>query len=172
MTFPLSITGRLKVRLSNLTSLQPIIERVVAALSAQTVDMIKVADEVIEFRPQGKGTADKPRPEGNSWMFGGLGPCYLRVRHDQQGVLIDYNLDCRLMFFIVTAISVGSGALIQSSSGPDYDWGWTFACGLWGVMFLSSYISKTIEFRGWLKANLTSDVLPPIKRLRVPTSPD
>ncbi|VWX53940.1 hypothetical protein [Novosphingobium sp. 9U] len=147
-------------------------ERLEAALSAQTVDMIKIAGDSIEFRPQSKDTADKPRPEGNGWMFNGLGACCLHVGHDQQGVLIDYNLDCRVGFFLVTVISVGFGALIQSSSGPDHGWGWAFACGNWVLMFFSSYISKTIEFRRWLKTNLTSHELPPTKRLRVPTNPD
>jgi hypothetical protein len=172
MAFPLSISGRLHVRRSELTPLQPIIERLEAALSAQTVDVIKVAGDIIEFRPQSKGTADKPRPEGNGWMFDGLGPCFLRVRHDQQEAVIDYNLDCRLGFFIVTVLSILIGTLIHSSSRPDHDWGWTFACGLWGVVFFSSYISTAIEFRQWLKTNLTSHELPPTKRLRVPTSPD
>lgn len=172
MAFPVSISGRLQVRRSDLTPLQPIIERLKSALSAQTVDSIKVAGDVIEFRPEGKGNADKPRPEGSGWMFDGLGPCFLRLRHDQQDVIIDYNLDCRLRFFIVTVISVVIGPLIQSSSGPDHDWGWVIACGLWGVLFFSSYISKTIEFRRWLRTNLTSHELPPTKRLRLPTSPD
>lgn len=171
MAFPLSISGRLQIRRSELTPLQPM-ERLEAALSAQTVDMIAVAGDSIEFRPQGKDTADKPRPEGSGWMFNRLGPCCLRVCYDQQGVLIDYNLDCRVGFFLVTVISVGFGALIQSSSGPDHEWGWAFACGFWVVAFFSSYISKTIEFRRWLKTNLTSHELPPTKRLRVPTNTD
>lgn len=105
-------------------------------------------------------------------MFDGLGACSLRVRQDQQDISIDYNLDCRLRFFLVTVLSVGIGLLIQSSSGPDHDWGWALGCGIWGVVFFSSYVSKTIEFRRWLKTNLTSHELPPTKRLRVPTNPD
>lgn len=172
MAFPLSISGRLKVRRSELTTLQPIIERLEAALSAQTVDLIEVAGDVLKFRPQINGFAAKPRPEGNGWMFDGLGACCLHVRHDQQHILIYYNLDCRLRFFLVTALSVGIGVLIQSSSGPDHDWSWVFGCGIWIVAFFSSYVSTKTEFRRWLKTNLTSHEVPPTKRLRVPTNPD
>lgn len=171
MAFPPSISGCLPVKRSELMPVQSVIERIVAALSAQTVDTITITGGDIEFRPQREGTANKPRPEGNGWIFNGLGCCCLHVHHDQQGVSIDYDLDCRLWFFVVTVISIGSGALIQSSSGPDHEWGWTIGCAIWAVMFFSSYISKTIEFRGWLKANLTSDALPPTTRLRAPTAP-
>lgn len=172
MAFPLSISGVLKVRMAAVTPAQPIIERLRAALAAQTVDMIKVSGHIIEFRPQIKRTADRPRPEGKLWMFEGIGPCFLHVHHDQNHAVIKYNLDFRLQFSVVIIFSAVTGALIRSSSAPGHDWGWTVAGGIWGILFLSSYISKAIEFRQWLRNNLTSDEQPPTKRMRVPISPD
>ncbi|MCW6533122.1 hypothetical protein NED98_23000, partial [Sphingomonas sp. MMSM20] len=57
-------------------------------------------------------------------------------------------------------------------NGPDPKWGWIFPLGIWAVMFLSGYVSKIIEFRRWLRKNLTSLELPPTKPLSVPKDPD
>lgn len=172
MAFPFSISGGVQFRRSDLTASQTIVERLEAALSAQTVDRITVTGDAIEFMPQTKGTGDKPRPEGNGWMLNGLGTCFIQVIYNQDKVMVRYKLDCRLWFGLTTVIALGVGFAIRSSTGPDPEWGWAFACGLWTVVFLLAYISKAIEFRGWLKNTVTSHLLPPTKRLRVPAGPD
>lgn len=146
-------------------------ERLEAALSAQTVDKITITSDTIEFTPMVKGSESKPRPEGNGWMLNAIGISSLHVHHDSNSTTISYRLECRGWFFVVTALSVATGLFIHLYEGKDYEWGWLFALGIWAVMFLSGYVSKTIEFRRWLRNNLISTQLPPTKRLRVPTDP-
>lgn len=172
MAFPLSISGHLTLSRSELTSNSGVVERLEAALSAQTVDKITVTNDTIEFTPMVRGSEGKPRPEGNGWMLNAIGNSWLRVRHESNSATISYRLECRGWFCMATALSVATGLFIHLYKGKDYEWGWLFALGIWAVMFLSGYVSKTIEFRRWLKNNLTSAELPPTKRLRVPTAPD
>lgn len=172
MTFPRSITGRLTVRRSELTPNSGVMERLAAALSAQTVDSMTIANDTIEFVPQVKGSGGKSRPEGSGWMFNSLGTCLLHIRQEQDGVVVSYRLECGTWFLAVTIFCVASGLLIHLYHGPDSEWGWIFSLGIWTVMFLSGYVSKIIEFRGWLRKNLTSLELPPTKPLSVPKDPD
>jgi len=171
MPFPLSITGQLTVRHTQLKSTQEVMERLRAALLAQTVDTITMASDTIEFIPQVKGGETKPRPEGGGWMFNALGVCVLRLHQECEGITVAYKLDCRFWFYIATAISMTAGLVIQLSAGPDHKWGWVFAVGFWVLFFASGFVSKTIEIQSWLKKSLTSLELPPTKRLRVPVEP-
>ncbi|WP_159043595.1 hypothetical protein [Sphingomonas sp. STIS6.2] len=171
MPFLLSITGRLTVRHPQLISTPDVMERLRAALLAQTVDTIAMTGDAIRFTPQAKGGESKPRPEGGGWMFNALGVCSLRLHQEVEGVTVVYRLDCRLWFCIATAISIMAGVVIRLSAGPDHEWRWVFALGFWLLFFLSGFLSKTFEIRSWLKTNLTSLELPPTKRLRVPVDP-
>jgi hypothetical protein len=171
MAFPLSITGELTVRHSDLRSNQGAMERLQAALNAQTVDSITRGENSIEFIPQITGEDRKPRPEGGGWMFNALGTCLLSLRQSSEGLIVDYRLDCRLWFWTATSFSTAAGLIIWCTKGPDHQWAWAFALGFWSLLFMSGYLSKTIEFRRWLKNNLTSTELPPTKRLRVPVDP-
>ena len=171
MPFPLSITGRLTVRHPRLTSTPEIMERLRAALFAQTVDTIAMTGDTIQFTPHAKGGESKPRPEGGGWMFNNLGGCSLRLYEETEGVTVEYSLDCRLWFGTATVFSIIAGLVIRLSAGPDNEWGWVFALGYWVLLFLSGFVSKTIEIRNWLNTNLTSLELPPTKRLRVPVDP-
>lgn len=171
MPFPLSITGRLTVRHPRLISTPDVMERLRAALLAQTVDTIAMTGDTVQFTPQAKGGESKPRPEGGGWMFNALGACSLQLQRDVEGVTVFYRLDCRLWFCIATAASIIAGLLIRLSDGPDHEWSWVFALGFWVLFFLSGFVSKTIEIRSWLKDNLTSLELPQPKRLRVPVDP-
>ena len=146
-------------------------ERLRAALFAQTVDTIAMTGDTIQFTPHAKGGESKPRPEGGGWMFNNLGGCSLRLYEETEGVTVEYSLDCRLWFSMATAISIAAGMVIQLSAGPDHRWGWLFAFGFWILFFLSGFLSKTIEIRNWLTSNLTSPELPPTKRLRLPMDP-
>jgi hypothetical protein len=169
MAFPLSITGHLMVRHQDYKGKQAAMDRLQDALRAQTVDAITMGKDTIEFTPQIKGTDRKPRPEGGGWMFNGLGTCFLQVGRTFDGLTVAYKLDCQLWFYSSTIVSVTAGLLIWWTGGPDHQWAWALSLGFWLLFFMSGYVSTTIEFRRWLKNNLTSVELPTTKRLRVPT---
>jgi hypothetical protein len=171
MPFPLSISGRVQVLDSPLRSDAAIVERLQAALTAQTVDTISVEGNTIRFVPEVAAMARNMRPEGDGWMFTSLGRCLIMIRQIGQSITAVYHLDCRGWFYVVTAIALAVGTLISQSSGPDPEWGWVFALGLWLVMFASGFVSKTIEFRRWLKTNLASEMLPPAKKSRLRSDP-
>ena len=61
MPFPLSITGQMTVRHTHLKSTQEVMERLRAALLAQTVDTITMESDTIEFIPQVKGGETRVR---------------------------------------------------------------------------------------------------------------
>lgn len=172
MPFPLSITGQVEIPHSQLTTVQSPVERLRDALLAQTVDQITINENRINFRPATSGDAKKLRPEGNGWMLGSLGNCWVSIDRRPSDLIVYYDLQCRGLFYLVTALSVATGAIVLSSEGPDYIIGWAFAVGIWLVMFLSSYVSKRWEFRGWIRRNLTSEQLPETKRLRECTKLD
>lgn len=104
-------------------------------------------------------------------MFNNLGSCSLHLYEETEGVTVEYSLYCRLWLGTATAFSIIAGLVIRLSAGPDNEWGWVFALGYWVLLFLSGFVSKTIEIRNWLNTNLTSLELPPTKRLRVPVNP-
>ena len=169
--FPLSISGCITIQRSVLTKNQSITERLHDALVAQTVDQVIVSGQAIEFVPQTGGGEGKPRPEGGGWMFGMLGRCNIRVTYEPDLINLYYRLSCRSWFTIVTGTSIAAGLTIGFGNGPDHQWSLAFALGIWTLLFLSGYISKTIEFRKWITKNVASDDLLPIKRLRVPADP-
>ncbi|HCB75878.1 MAG TPA: hypothetical protein DEP91_06845 [Sphingomonas bacterium] len=156
---------------SPLRSDADIMERLEAALTAQTVDAISSEGNTIRFVPEVAALGRNMRPAGDGWMFTSLGRCSITIGRTGQSITADYHLNCRGWFYLVTAISLAVGTLISHSSGPDHEWGWVFALGLWSVVFASGFVSKTIEFRRWLKANLGSETLLPAKKLRLRSDP-
>jgi hypothetical protein len=171
MPFPVSISGRVQVLDSPLRSDADIMERLEAALTAQTVDAISAEGNTIRFVPEVAALGRNVRPQGDGWMFLMLGRSSITIGHYGQDVTAHYQLDCRGWFYLVTALSLAVGTLISQSSGPDHEWGWVFALGLWLVVFASGFVSKTIEFRRWLKASLESETLLPTKKLRLRSDP-
>ncbi|MBB5715420.1 hypothetical protein [Sphingomonas aerophila] len=168
MAFPLSITGQLRIRHQDLNASQDARDRLRDALHAQTVDTITIGEDTIQFTPQVKGGERKLRPEGEGWMFNALGVCSLRLDRTFEGLTVSYKLDCRVWFWLSTAFSLAAGLVIRFTRAPDYQWAWALALGFWLVFFMFGYVSKTIEFRRWLRNNLTSVELPRTKRLEVP----
>jgi hypothetical protein len=170
--FPLSINGSLNVQAAIFPEGPSALARLRDALVAQTVDSVTIEGDAVHFKPHTKGNARKPRPEGNLWMLDGIGSSWLAVRQSGTEVKVEYHLDTSFKFVFVSSLALLAGSVIHLFGKTHRQEGWVFAAGIWLVMFASSYVSATIEFRRWLRANLTSREMPPTKPLRVPPDPD
>jgi hypothetical protein len=167
MAFPLSITGKVTVSDDQVpASLKPL-ERLHAALRAETVDRLEQTGNCLTFAHRQGIHASVPRPGGQWWMFAMIDRGQFEVARNLGAMTVRYELSTRVGFFLMTTFALAVGTLIQSSSGPGHEWGWVFGCGLWLLMFVSSYASKAIEIRRWIKKVMTSDSLPPSAELHI-----
>jgi hypothetical protein len=172
MSFPFSIDGRVTLDIDALPPGLDPVQRLAAALHAQTVDSIEVVGTTLRFRPITKGNDDRPRPEGNGWKLGSTGAGSLIVTHHDRQVEVRYRIDTRLLFWLPTILAPLIFAAIRIHGGVEQErTALFFATGIWSVWFLATYVSVWWEFARWLRANLTSAELAPVKRLRVPSSP-
>ena len=167
MAFPLSITQQISIPKDQLPpSLDPA-ARLHCALRNETVDDLKRSANRLTFEHRRGLHAPVARPGGSWWLFGLFDAGSFDLSEDASSLFVGYVLHTRSLFYGVTAFAVLATALIQFSSGPQHEWGFTFGAGVWLVMFASQYASKAIEIKRWLKKIMTSEDLPPSAELRL-----
>ncbi|HEX8124676.1 MAG TPA: hypothetical protein VF548_03765 [Allosphingosinicella sp.] len=170
MAFPISITGTLTIPIGDIGEPGCPASLLQAALEAEKVDRLHRRGDTLSFRAKAGLHAPVERPGGEWWLFAIFDRGEFALIGDStQKVTVRYSLSVRLVFFIVTALSVAAGLLIYFSSGPDHEWGFAFGLGLWLVAFASQYASKAIEVRRWLRKVLTQRAPYAAAPLRTPS---
>jgi hypothetical protein len=156
MPFPLSITGHVTVRDGQETPRRHVVEHLRTALSAQSVDLISVADDTISFTPQAVGNENNLRPDGVSWMFRLIGPSLLVVDERPAGMRITYRLSCRFWFYTTTLFSVLAGIAMALTTRVEMHWAVLCTFASWTMLFASGYLGTRIDFHHWLGSSLPS----------------
>ena len=170
MAFPISITGTLTIPIGDVGKPDCPASLLQAALEAERVDGLHRRGDTLSFRAEAGLHKPAPRPGGEWWLFSIFDRGEFSLIEDSTGaVTVRYSLSVRLVFFIVTALSVAAGLLIYFSAGPDHEWGFAFGLGLWLVAFASQYVSKAIEVRRWLRKVLTQRAPYAAAPLRTPS---
>jgi len=167
MAFPTSISGNVIIRDDQVPPSFDPFERLYAALKAETVDQLEHSGNRLTFTGRHGIHSPMPRPGGQSWLFAIFDSGRFEVARNLGGITVQYELSTRRGFLIVTALALAVATLIQSSSGPGHQWGWAVGCGIWTAVFASSFASKAIEVRRWIKNIMTSGSLPPSAELRL-----